>query len=134
MTDTASQRRTKALVVDDTGVVRALFELALASAGYDVLGTAWPSDALAACATSTPDVAFIDIFLQRESSTGLELIRAIHAEYPTVRIVAMSGGGPSGDFDVLLRAKDLGARATLAKPIRWEQILEVVQQVLAPDR
>jgi len=46
----------------------------------------------------------------------------------------MSGGGPSGDFDVLLRAKDLGALATLAKPIRWEQILEVVRQVLAPDR
>jgi hypothetical protein len=48
-----------------------------------------------------------------------------------MRIIAITGGGTSEGFDVLLRAKDAGADITLRKPVPSDVIVEAVEGLLA---
>jgi DNA-binding NtrC family response regulator len=121
--------RKTVLVVDDAGIVRSLFTIALENAGYSVLAVASADDALALAPDVVPAVAIVDIFLGERS--GLDLIRSLRASHPLMPIIAVTGGGPAGNFEVLLRAKDLGACLTLVKPVPWRAIVDAVEQALS---
>ena len=59
---------------------------------------------------------------------GLETIDIIRKERPQLKTIAMSGRF-GGQF--LPVAELLGAKATLAKPIRPDELLETVRRVLS---
>jgi CheY-like chemotaxis protein len=50
---------------------------------------------------------------------------------PKIRIIAMSGGGRGGATDYLKWAKLMGAKRCLSKPIKREELIEAVAEVLA---
>ena len=58
---------------------------------------------------------------------GIELIRELRAEAPSVPILAVSGTGP-GCY--LRAASALGATAALAKPFRNDALLSLVDGLL----
>jgi CheY-like chemotaxis protein len=62
---------------------------------------------------------------------GLETIGMLRNQFPEVRIIAMSGGGPMELNDLLKVAKKLGAAGCLAKPFSREVLLAEVERVLA---
>jgi FixJ family two-component response regulator len=63
---------------------------------------------------------------------GLETIIEFKRDFPTVHIIAMSGGSTLGQVNFLTLAQKLGARRVLEKPFSLEEILEAVQQACKP--
>ena len=59
---------------------------------------------------------------------GIATIKEIRQKYPDLKVIAMSGAF-GGDY--LRIAGFLGANGTLAKPLKLESILRVIDEVLA---
>jgi len=73
------------------------------------------------------DIQIVITDLQMDDVHGLELITIIRDFQPRPRIVAISGTG-----EVQLEmAGALGAQKTLTKPVRPDQLLTAVREVLA---
>jgi YesN/AraC family two-component response regulator len=63
---------------------------------------------------------------------GIELIVALRKQQPTLRIIAISGGGLGRAGDYLAIAQHLNIEGTLQKPISQRELLEAVATALAP--
>jgi CheY-like chemotaxis protein len=124
-----SGRLGRVLVVDDESIVRTLFEVLLARRGHTVTTAASVAEGRAACKANPPDVVILDMFMP--DGSGVDLIRTLRQLSPQMRIIAITGGGTSEGFDVLLRAKDAGADITLRKPVPSDVIVEAVEGLLA---
>jgi CheY-like chemotaxis protein len=114
------------LVVDDEDSIRGLFRELLTAEGYRVVVA---SDGRQACEMlrqgMNPDLVITDLVMPNQE--GIETIRAIRQQFPTVRIIAISGAF-GGKF--LRMAKLLGADATLTKPILPDQLCSTVAELL----
>lgn len=75
-------------------------------------------------ATVQPDY-LIDLVMPEQE--GIETIKAIRAEYPDAKVIAMSGAF-GGDY--LRIAGYLGAHGTLAKPLQMAGVLKAVADAL----
>lgn len=133
---TASVGVTNVVIVDDERVLRTLYELILANAGYRVATAADMAAGLALCARLKPAVIIIDIFLSgprspsgRTAPSGLELIRTVRQQPDPPKIIAITGGGSLENFDILLSAKIAGADLTLRKPIPSHALLDAVAEL-----
>jgi CheY-like chemotaxis protein len=113
------------LIIDDDASLRDGVRRTLHQAGYEVREAGDGLQGLRSVEQSPVDVVLLDIFMPGKE--GLETVREFRRVYPEIRIIAMSGGGSKGTFDVLKLAQLLGARRTLAKPFSREQLLEAVQ-------
>ena len=111
------------LVDDDVTMLASLF-LVLEQAGHRVIVAPGGRAAVKAIETSRFDVVVTDIFMPELD--GLELIRLARITDPAVRIVAMSDYDRHSGFHVLAIAEQLGADATLPKPIETAQLLNAV--------
>src|SRR5207247_2579368 len=116
------------LVMDDDGMLRGAIRIALEAAGYEVLEAADGHAGLRLQREQGADLVLVDIFMPERD--GLEVIRALRAEHPQPTIVAMSGGGRTGQIEVLEAAAALGASRTLVKPFEPRQLLKVIRELL----
>ncbi len=80
--------------------------------------------------THTPcDVVVTDIFMPEKE--GLETIMELRRRFPTTKIVAISGGGRTGQLlHTLDIAEKLGAHCTLHKPFDSQQMITAVREVI----
>ncbi|MCH8154484.1 MAG: response regulator [Proteobacteria bacterium] len=78
-----------------------------------------------------PDLIITDIIMPEKE--GVETIIALRRADPDLPIIAISGGGRLDATDFLTMAGKLGARRTLSKPFRRDQLLEAVGECLAED-
>src|SRR5689334_17772053 len=79
------------LVIDDDEGVREALRRQLERVGYRVRLATDGADGLANMRERAPDVVITDIIMPRLN--GVEVIAAIRREFPSVRIIAISGGG-----------------------------------------
>jgi YesN/AraC family two-component response regulator len=61
---------------------------------------------------------------------GVETIMAMRKEFPSVKIIAVSGGGLGAPWDYLMLAKKLGAQVTLEKPLDRNRLLAEVRHLI----
>jgi DNA-binding response OmpR family regulator len=113
------------LVIDDDTLLRQTMRRMLESAGHEVVEAANGRTGVEAFRTHRTDAVISDIIMPDKE--GIETIREIRGLSPTVRIVAVSGGGRNHNMEFLTIAGKLGADATLAKPFRKEQLLACVE-------
>ena len=118
------------LVVDDEADVIRMITLILEDADYQVISVNRGEDAIKLLARQAVDLIVTDIIMP--DMEGIEFIQSVKASHPAVPIVAISGGGRSHNADFLKFARSLGARATLSKPFRREELLAAVSKILAP--
>jgi CheY-like chemotaxis protein len=71
----------------------------------------------------------LDIFMPERD--GLEVIRDLRADGRQAKIIAISGGGQTGQLDMLKAAAAFGAARTLAKPVALNELLATVHDLLA---
>ena len=76
-----------------------------------------------------PDVTLMD--LSMPVMTGLEAIKAIVAEFPEARIIALTTWAGDGDIH---RALETGARGYLLKDVASEEVANAIRQVHAGRR
>jgi CheY-like chemotaxis protein len=121
-------RRGNIVVLDDELAIRMLFQVTLEGRGHVVTTAATVAEALAACAKTMPDVVIVDMFLPEGS--GVDVITTLRRTCRTARIIAITGGGAWGGFEVLATAKEGGADVTLRKPVPSNVVVEAVEELL----
>jgi PAS domain S-box-containing protein len=113
------------LVLDDDDAVRGLLQQTLTEAGYEVLSARDGREGMRMVATNPFDLVLTDLIMPDQE--GIETIRNLHRDYPSIRIVAISG---ALDAVYLQTAELLGAHAALRKPIDGEELLRTVRELL----
>jgi CheY-like chemotaxis protein len=117
------------LVVDDDEVMRDLLRRALERSGYEVLTATDGREGVECFRDRTVDVTITD--MRMPVMDGLEMIRAMVAEQPSIRIIAVSG---VDDWDNYLKtARSLGAKAVLRKPVSSAELVNTVRRVLTEE-
>ena len=123
-----SGRVVRILVMDDDALLRGALRVALEAAGYEVLEAADGDAGLRLQREQGADLVLVDIFMPHRD--GLEVIRALRDEIPPPKIIAMSGGGQTGQVEVLRAAAAFGAARTLLKPFEPRDLLTAIRDLL----
>jgi CheY-like chemotaxis protein len=117
------------LVIDDQPLIRDLFREALEHDGHHVTVAADGYEGVRSCHDAHPDLVMVD--LQMPGLDGFETIRKLRT-MGDVPIIAMSGGGESDHGANLLEiALHLGAVRTFEKPVRLNDLVTLVRDVLS---
>lgn len=121
------------LVIDDDPLVGNLVQRMLRSDDWNVRLARDGRDAMDQVNREAPDLIVTDIIMP--DMEGLEIISALQKSHPQIRIIAVSGSGRAQQVDYLAYAEKLGAFATLTKPFRRDELLQVVRQAFdeTPD-
>ncbi len=117
----------KILVIDDDEMTRAIIKSLLNATDHEILEASSGNIGLALLESHSADLVVTDILMPEID--GLEVIRALKRNFPKVKIIAMSGGGRKG-ASYLPEAQDLGADATIQKPIEKAELLEQINSLL----
>jgi len=118
------------LVLDDFKQMTSLLHRILGEAGHEVTVANTVNEALAALSKRAADLVITDIFIPDKD--GLEFIKDVHAQYPAMKILAISGGvGRFPADSYLVMAQYSGAQRTLPKPFEPAALLKSVSELLA---
>ena len=119
--------KNKILVMEDDASIRILLGAILKKAGYHVHACVNGKEGIEAFRTGQFDLVITDMDMPLIS--GLEAIKLIRQESPTVPIIAMSGAGRSKAFSNM--ADYYTADVTILKPFDAKQILAAVKKTIA---
>ena len=115
----------KALIVDDSMVMRAMIRDILAKGGFDVVGQAKNGkEAVEQYARLTPDLVTMDIIMPGEH--GTDVVKRIIELDRDARIVIVSG---LSQKNLVLQALENGARDFLVKPFENEELLAAARKI-----
>jgi len=118
------------LVIDDENSVRKVICDNLKLSGFFVTEAPDGEQGLAMIAAEhAPSVVITDIIMPGKS--GLDVITAIRRDYPSIKIIAISGGGRvKATGDLLEKARELGADVALSKPLDLDELEKAVERLL----
>ncbi|HEU5260212.1 MAG TPA: response regulator [Gemmatimonadales bacterium] len=116
------------LLIDDDARLRDAIRRALEQAGHEVVEATDGAAGLQLYRERGADVVILDIFMPERD--GLEFIRDLRAEGRQAKIIAISGGGRTGQIDMLKAAAAFGATCTLSKPVALNELLATVHDLL----
>jgi len=115
------------ILVDDNADQRLVLRLALEQGGYPVREAANGREGLSLQRAHPASVLITDIFMPE--ADGFELVDALRREFPSTKIVVVSGGGTRVTHDYLASAKLMGVDATLEKPFEVEALLKMLSRM-----
>ncbi len=118
----------KILVLEDDAKLRELLREALEAAGHEVADAADGDAGIKAFKRSPADLVIADIFMPEKD--GLDVIRELKADFPEVKIIAISGGGRLGKETYLKAASGMGADRVVGKPFEIKDLVDDVREVL----
>lgn len=116
------------VVVESDSLVRRIFRFLLEDVKYAVHETARAAEALRHCRQNTVDLAIVDTFLPKEE--GLQLIRQLRADYPHLKIIALTGGILNADLRK--QVEKAGIDGLLDKPFPPSELLRLVHELIGP--
>ncbi len=119
------------LIIDDEPNLRSMLRRMLHQAGHQVNEAGNGAEGIDSYERDPPDLIITDILMPEKE--GIETIIALHRANPDLPIIAISGGARSGGTDFLDIAAKLGARHTLSKPFRRDQLLGAVSESLSAN-
>lgn len=119
----------KILIVEDSATIRQQVAWALTQAGYEVVEAVDGEDALERLA-ATPDIAMVFCDVTMPRMNGIELLSHLAEKQiiPRLPIVMLT---TEGHPELLQRAKALGARAWMVKPVGEDLIVATVRKLTA---
>lgn len=120
----------RALIVDDSDVLRRLIEMCLKPAGFEMASASNGTEALAVAESFAPDLVLLDIGLP--DMTGWDVLDELRkteiGERAKILIL-------SGYEDIHVEARSRGADAALVKPFRNDELRQVAVNMMdAPAR
>src|SRR6266403_607343 len=117
------------LIVDDEPGIQATLRGVLEDEGYRVTAVGSGADALRVVADESPDLTFLDIWMERMD--GLETLAEIKRTRPDAIVVMISG---HGTIETAVKATRLGAYDFIEKPLSLEKTLLTVTRALQHAR
>jgi CheY-like chemotaxis protein len=118
------------LIVEDNNEFREMLKIALIRRQYTVLEAVNGKDAIAHFKPTITDLVVTDLIMPEED--GLKVIMKLRELKPSIKIIAISGGGKAGPGSYLSLAKALGADAIYSKPFSINVLISKIEQLL-PD-
>jgi DNA-binding NtrC family response regulator len=115
------------VIDDDEGITDSIARL-LSTQGHTVTMVNDASRALEHLESSAFDLVITDIIMF--GTDGIETIQVIRRQFPSMPVIAMSGGG-CGFLGCLKTARMLGANETLEKPFEDGALFETIDRALA---
>ena len=117
------------LLIEDDANVRLALKQALQRAGHEVAEARDGRDGVERYSAQPADLVVTDLVMPNQE--GIETIEQLRRLTPSLPIVAISGGGRTGNRDVLALAAKVGASRTMAKPFRPRELVQVIAGLLA---
>lgn len=120
-----TQNKLKILIVDDSTCMRNILRALLKSADYDIIGElADGSKLMSTIENLSPHIICLDYNLP--GADGLSLLKEIHAHYPNIAVVMITGN-ENPELERL--AVEAGSSGFIRKPFSQEQIFTVMKKV-----
>lgn len=115
------------LVIEDHDGVAEVIEKVLLHDGHRVLRARDGREGVALFSRHRFDLVITDVVMPVQD--GLETIRTLLEQQSDLKVIAVSGGGQWRGTDFLSEARDRGAIATLEKPFRPRELLELLRRI-----
>lgn len=119
----------KILVIEDDDAVRLSLQMMLEDGGYDVEIAENGEIGIELFRKAPADLVITDLFMPKKE--GIETISELKKDFPSIKIIAISGGGQHIPGGFLVFAKKLGAIHTFQKPIMNDELMQVVGSLLS---
>jgi DNA-binding response OmpR family regulator len=116
------------LIVEDDRELREMLKMSLQRRGFTVLEAENGKDALSRFKPLVTDLVVTDLIMPEED--GLKVVIKVRELKPTIKIIAISGGGKVGPGSYLNLAKALGADAIFPKPFSINDLVAKIEQLL----
>jgi DNA-binding NtrC family response regulator len=117
------------MIIDDDAQFRKMLKQTLVKVGHTVTEADNGTEGIRAFSKEHADLVITDIIMPDKE--GIETIMEIRQIEPTVKIIAVSGGGRIGSASYLDLAMKLGAARTFSKPIDRKKFVETIDEILA---
>jgi two-component system, chemotaxis family, chemotaxis protein CheY len=118
------------LIVDDDASIRALYSKTLRLAGFEVITAQNGKEGAKAAQEFQPDLIILDLVMPEQE--GIETLLELQSKYPEIPVIAMSGA--IGASEYLHVADLLGARQTLQKPVKPDELIRTVRLTLEKSK
>jgi two-component system, NtrC family, nitrogen regulation response regulator NtrX len=116
------------LIVDDEADICMLIAGVLKDEGYATREATDSAQALAAIHARQPTLVILDIWLQGDKPLeGIEILKLLRAEMPSVPVVMISG---HGTIETAVEAIKIGAYDFIEKPFKSDRLLLVVERAI----
>jgi DNA-binding response OmpR family regulator len=114
------------LIIDDETLVRATVARMVEREGHRVLQASNGVEGLNIFSRERVDLVVCDIIMPEKE--GIETIGELRRKNPTLKIIAISGGGRTENVDFLGMAQRLGADYVLAKPFGRDEFTALLRK------
>lgn len=116
----------RVLVIDDEAMVRKIVRKMLERAGHNVVEAENGRLGIEQLKSTAFDLVITDIIMPEME--GIETLINVKRQRPETQVIAMSGGGRTGNVDFLQTAQKLGAAAILHKPFTMASLAGAVEE------
>jgi DNA-binding response OmpR family regulator len=120
------------LIVEDDKELREMLKIPLMRHKYTVLEAGDGKEAITHFKPSITDIVITDLIMPDED--GLKVIMRLREIKPSLKIIAISGGGKAGPGSYLNLAKALGANAVFSKPFSINDLISSIELLLSSEQ
>jgi CheY-like chemotaxis protein len=120
------------LIVEDDKELREMLKISLMRYKYTVLEAADGKEAITHFKPSITDLVITDLIMPDED--GLKVIMKLREIKPSLKVIAISGGGKAGPGSYLNLAKALGANAVFSKPFPISDLISKIELLINDEQ
>lgn len=120
------------LLVEDEPELKEMLKVALARRNFTVMEADNGREAITRFRPEVTDLVITDLIMPDED--GLKVIIKLREIKPSLRIIAICGGGKAGPGNYLSLAKALGADAVFSKPFPVSDLLNKVEELIEDEQ
>ncbi len=117
------------LVADDDAAFRTAMKTLLEREGYDVVDVPNGEEALARCRQEAVDLVITDLSMPKQD--GMQLVDGLKALARTTPVIVITA---FGEWDTYAEAIGKGVVAYLDKPVKKDEVLQLVRAALGSSR
>jgi len=118
---------TEILIIDDNSDIRNIINDLIIDVGYKTRLAANYNQALSEIDKKLPDVAIIDVKLDKSENDGLELLSHIKTKNKDIPVIIITG---HANVEMAIKALKLGAFEFIEKPFNQERLLNFVNRAV----
>ena len=118
---------TEILIIDDNADIRNIINDLIVDAGYKTRIAANYNQALNEIDKKLPDVAIIDVKLDKGDNDGLELLSHIKSKNSDIPVIIITG---HANIEMAIRALKTGAFEFIEKPFNQERLMNFVNRAV----
>ncbi len=120
------------LIVEDDKELREMLKMSLLRRNFTVLEAENGKAAITHFKPLLTDLVITDLIMPEED--GLKVVIKLRELKPSIKIIAISGGGKVGPGSYLNLAKALGADAIYSKPFSINDLISKIEQLLENEQ